>query len=141
MNFLLYHPHLHQVFTILSLSSIHQPTMNNQFEALNSPTFQFLLFLSHYLCTQTTSLSLFLYIHEYKPKILILNFVRFKLMILIIKKWVCFVVMFYVIGESNQDISLVEGMKLIFFHICLSQDFLVSLQVVEDLYKSLLINT
>ena len=66
MSVLFYHPYLHQVFTILPLSSIHQPTMNNQFEALNAPKFQFLLFISHYLCTQTTSLSLSVYIHK-KP--------------------------------------------------------------------------
>ena len=82
MSVLLCHPHLHHIFTILSLSSIHQSTMNNQFEALNAPKFRFLLFTSHYLCTQTTSLSLSLYIHQKKSKNLILNFVRFKLMIL-----------------------------------------------------------
>ena len=82
LSVLLYHSHLHQVFTILSLPSIHQPTINNQFEALNAPKFRFLLFISHYLCTQTTSLSLSLYIHHKKPKILILNFVKFKLIIL-----------------------------------------------------------
>ena len=59
MSVLLYHPYLHHVFTILPLPSIHQPTMNNQFEALKAPKFRFLLFISHYLCTQTTFLSLF----------------------------------------------------------------------------------
>ena len=82
LSVLLYHSHLHQVFTILSLTSIHQPTINNQFEALNAPKFQFLLVISYYLCTQTTSLSLSLYIHKKKTKILILYFVRLKLMIL-----------------------------------------------------------
>ena len=56
LSILFYHHHLHQVFTILSLSLIHQPTMNNQFETLNAPKFRFLLFISYYLCTQTTSL-------------------------------------------------------------------------------------
>ena len=49
------HFHFHQVFTIILLPSIYQPTMNNQFEALNAPKFRFLLFISHYLCKQTTS--------------------------------------------------------------------------------------
>ena len=63
LSVLLYHPHLLQVFTIRTLLSIHQPTMNNQFEVLNAPKFRFLLYISHYLCTQTTPLSLCLYIH------------------------------------------------------------------------------
>ena len=116
MSVLLYHPHLHQVFTILSLSSIHQLTMNNQFEALNALKFRFLLFISHYLCTQTTSLSFFsLYLSKKKSMILILNFIRFKLWFLVINKCVCFLEKFCVIGKSNQVISLVESTKLIFF--------------------------
>ncbi|KAG5396988.1 hypothetical protein IGI04_018802, partial [Brassica rapa subsp. trilocularis] len=51
------------------------------------------------------------------------------------------VVKFCLIGEANQVISLVESMKLIFFQICSSEDFCVSILVVEDLYESLLVNT
>ena len=54
--------------------------------------------------------------------------------------WVFFVVNFSVIGEANQVISLVESLKLIFFQICSSEDFRVSLLVVEDLFESLLVN-
>ena len=68
ISVLLYYPRLHQAFTILSLPSVHQPAMNNQFEAFNAPKFRFLLFISYYLCTQTTSLSLLLYIHRKKTQ-------------------------------------------------------------------------
>ena len=56
MSVLLNHLHLHQVFTILSLPSIHQPTMNNQFDAPNAPKFNF---YSSYLITYAHKLHLF----------------------------------------------------------------------------------
>ena len=44
--------------------AINKPTiMNNQFEALNASKNQFSLFISHFLCTKTTSLSFSLFIH------------------------------------------------------------------------------
>ena len=41
-------------------------TMKNQFVTLNAPKNQFSLFLSHFLCTKTTFLSLSLIIHPKK---------------------------------------------------------------------------
>ena len=81
ISVLLYHPHLHQVFTILSLPSIHQSTVNNQFEPLMHQSFDF---YSSYLITYAHKLHLFNFLSIFikKTNILILNFVRFKLMIL-----------------------------------------------------------
>ena len=39
-------------------------TMDNHFEGVNALKFQTFLFLSHFLCTQITSLSLSLQIHQ-----------------------------------------------------------------------------
>ena len=142
--------------------------MNNQFEALKAPKNRFSLFLSHFLCTKTISFTFSLYSSKKKTKILILNFLRFiepfKLKILghqqvgrfrgtttaplfskihtsLISVWtsisrahnLC------VLEEANQVISLVEGMKSIFYRYVRQEDFRISLLVIEDLYENLLV--
>lgn len=63
MMILSYHLHLHQVFTILPLTSNISTTMNNQIEGVKALKFRFFLILSHFLSTQTTYLTLSLKIH------------------------------------------------------------------------------
>ena len=74
MTFLLFQPHHLQIFTRMSLSSIHQP--NNQLKVLNALQIDLHFFFlnSNEL---KTSLSLSLCIHPKNPKILILKFLWF----------------------------------------------------------------
>ena len=63
-----YYPHLHQIFTTLSLTSISQPPMNYQIESVNALKFRFFLIFSHFLSTQTTYRTLSLKFHQKKTE-------------------------------------------------------------------------
>ena len=95
-----------------------QTTMNNQFETLNAPKHLFSLLISHSYALKQHIFH-FLYIHPKNSKILILIFLKVYRAIqswfLVINKWVAFILNFYVLGEAKQVISLVEGMKSIFY--------------------------
>ena len=111
-------------------------TMNYQIESVNSLKFRFFLILSHFLFTQTTYLTLSLKIHQKNLKILITNYVRFiSSRFLVINEQVAVVVKFWVIGETTQVISRVQGMK------SRTTFYFSDLFDEEDFFRSLLVNT
>ena len=119
LHILLHHPHLSQVFTILSLPSIHQPPWTTILKLLMHLKIDLHSFFLNFYELKTISLSLSLLIHPKKSKILFLNFLWFieplKLTILGGS------LLFEILGAwrrlmcAKQVISLVETMKLVFF--------------------------
>ena len=92
MTFLLSQPHHLQVFTRLSLPSIHQPPWTTNLKLLMHLKIDLHSFFLNSYELKTTSLSLSLHIHPKKTKILILKFLWFiEPLKLTIIWWVTFV--------------------------------------------------
>ena len=118
MHILLYHPHLTQVFRILPLPSIHQPPWITNLKLLMHLKIDLHSFFLNSYELKTTSLSLSLYIHPKKPKILILKFLWFiePLKLTILSGSLLFEIMgaWRRLMCAKQVISLVETMKSVF---------------------------
>ena len=143
-SFLLFHPHLFQVLTILSLPSIHQQPWTTHLKLLMHLKIDFDSFYLISYELKTTFLSLFFYIHPKNPRFWFKNFkVHRTIQAHDLWSLTSRLLWWWSIVWLEKLNKLSHWLKLwnqFFFQICPSEDFRISFFRREDLHGSLLVN-